>query len=298
MTETENPGVTLFLEELAAAAGKSAFRIAVPAANFKALNPPFYPEFVGPRGGPYLGGGVRSLIPQGTTSAAGVEAIRETSYTDNSAVVVPPSVKPESTFTFENRLSPVATLANTIRMSRQILDDVPGLRSMLASRLLFGLKELEDQQLLNGTGVNGEVVGLIPSAIPSGGAVTPPLLADAVLAGIEALAVAGYLATGVVLNPVDWAGLIKGKAADAFLLQSSGVRTIWGFPLVLSPKMPANQFLVGDFTQCQIFDREEAAMLIATMNKDDFIKNMLTARAEERFAFVVYQPGAFRKAGP
>lgn len=290
MTDIENPGITLFLEELTAAAGKSGFRIAVPAAAFKALPAPFYPEGVGVRGGPSVSGGVRSLIPQGSTSAAGVEAIREVTFTDNTAVVAAGAVKPESNLTYSNVLNPVVTIANTVRLSRQLLDDLPGLRAMLDSRLMFGLRNVEDNQLLNGTGAGGQIAGLLLAATATGGAATG---ADAVLAAIGALGAAGYLATGVILNPTDWVAM-AGNNSQTFLIDRPA-RTIWGFPLVLSLKMPAGQFLVGDFTQCQIFDREEASMLIATMNKDDFIKNMLTARAEERLAFAIYQPGAFRK---
>ena len=56
----------------------------------------------------------------------------------------------------------------------------------------------------------------------------------------------------------------------------------------------AGTFLVGAFqVASQIFDRLDAEVLISTEDQDNFVKNMITVRAEERLAFAVKQPQAF-----
>jgi HK97 family phage major capsid protein len=43
----------------------------------------------------------------------------------------------------------------------------------------------------------------------------------------------------------------------------------------------------------QIFDREEANIVISTENADDFEKNMISIRGEERLALTVTRPEGF-----
>jgi HK97 family phage major capsid protein len=125
-------------------------------------------------------------------------------------------------------------------------------------------------------------------------------MAAAISTAMDEVITAGYIPSGVVLNPADWSAMARTDlTADAYLFGYPGLPGIWGLPVVQTPAMPKGQFVVGDFLEgCQLFDREAASVLYATQNQDDFIRNLLTARAEERLAFLVYQPQCFRKAGP
>ena len=54
------------------------------------------------------------------------------------------------------------------------------------------------------------------------------------------------------------------------------------------------EFLAGAFrTGAQLFDREDANVVISTENVDDFEKNMVSIRCEERVALAVKRPEAF-----
>jgi len=239
--------------------------------------------------------GVRSLIPQARTTQAGVAYLRD-AWTDAAAVVAPKALKPEANMTSTAMVAPVVTIAQTVKLSRQLWEDYPALEAQLESRLLRGLRRVEEAQLLLGTGAGGQMLGLMTAATSQG--LTVPLSGQALLDGIQAAAAAltaagpGYVATGVVLNPSDW--IAAQRSQPSLAMASSG---LWGLQAAASIAMPVGNFLVGAFdVGCQLYDREDAHVEIADENMDDFVKDLLTARAEERLALAIYTPAAFRKA--
>lgn len=109
---------------------------------------------------------------------------------------------------------------------------------------------------------------------------------------------AEYPATGFVLNPTDWAKLELTKDGEGRYIignaQGATAPTLWNLPVVQTQAMAVNEFLTGAFNlAAQIFDRQDVEVLLSSENEDDFVKNMLTIRVEERLALAVYRPEAF-----
>ncbi|OPE25089.1 capsid protein, partial [Pseudomonas aeruginosa] len=106
-------------------------------------------------------------------------------------------------------------------------------------------------------------------------------------------------ASGHVLHFIDWAKieLTKDTLGRYILANPLGLAgpVLWGLPVVAT-EIAAFQgkFLTGAFqTGAQIFDREDANVVISTENADDFEKNMISIRCEERLALAVKRPEAF-----
>lgn len=244
---------------------------------------------------------VRDLLTPGRTGSNSVEYVRETGFTNNAAVVAEKAQKPESSISFEEDNAKVATIAHWIQATKQILDDAPMLQSYIDGRLRYGLMYVEEQELLKGDGTGSHLHGLIPqaSAFVSPIALVPGMtIIDQLRYAMLQAVLAEYPATGHVLHPIDWARIetLKDEVGRYIIgnPQDGTTPTLWRLPVVETPAMDVGHFLTGAFKLgAQIFDREDANVLLSTEDRDNFIKNMVTIRGEERLALAVYRPEAF-----
>lgn len=243
---------------------------------------------------------IRDLLLPGQTTSNSVEYVKETGYTNNAAPVAETTAKPYSDLTFDMATAPVRTLAHLFKASRQILDDAPALRSYIDGRARYGLKFVEENQLLNGSGSGQNILGIVPQATAFAPAFTAAdeTAIDRLRLAVLQVILAEYPATAFVLNPIDWAKIELTKDAGGNYIignpQGSLTPTLWNLPVVSTQAMAAGDFLTGAFSYAaQIFDRMEIEVLLSSENVDDFEKNMFTIRAEERLGLAVYRPEAF-----
>ncbi len=243
---------------------------------------------------------IRDLLLPGQTSSNSVEYVKETGYTNAAAPVAETTAKPYSDLTFDMATAPVRTLAHLFKASRQILDDAPALKSYIDGRARYGLKFVEENQLLNGSGVGQNILGIVPQASAFAPSFTPAdeTAIDRLRLAVLQVILAEYPATAFVLNPIDWARIELTKDAGGNYIignpQGSLTPTLWNLPVVSTQAMASGDFLTGAFSYAaQIFDRMEIEVLLSSENVDDFEKNMFTIRAEERLGLAVYRPEAF-----
>ena len=251
--------------------------------------------------GPHLPIGVRSLIPQGRTTSGAVVYVEETSFTNNAAPVLEGAAKPKSDKVFTPRTLPVETIAHYFKISKQTADDLPFLVAQVENNGIYGVQKVEDNQLLNGNGTSPNLKGIMGVAAAAPAAPVGANLVDAIGYAVFDLAAKGYVPDGTVTNPADWGkvALLKNTQGNYIFANPMDYTTggrIWGTRLVQSAHMTAGAFVVGAFQgNSQLLDREDINVQIANQNEDDFIKNMLTVRVEERVVFIIYQPTAFEK---
>jgi HK97 family phage major capsid protein len=246
---------------------------------------------------------IRDLMAPGRTDSNAIQYVKETGFTNNAATVSETVKKPESSLEFDLVNQTVVTIAHFIKASKQILDDAPQLQSYVDGRLRFGLDLVEETQLLKGSGVGNNLNGIYTQATAYSAPIDPPgteTRIDVIRLMLLQAELAEFPATGIVLHPSDWAAIELTKdTTGAYIFanpQSLAQPVLWGRPVVSTQAMTVDTALVGAFRQAsQIFDREETNVVIATQNEDDFVKNMVTIRAEERLASAVYRPEAFIK---
>lgn len=242
---------------------------------------------------------VRDLIAPGRTNSTLIQYFRELVFTNNAAPVAEGTRKPESNLTFEQRDAKVIKLAHFIKATTEILADAPALQSTIDQRLRYGLDYVEDLQLLMGSGVGNNLSGIYTTAsayvapFTVAGATAIDVLRLAFLQGELAL----LPADAAVLHPQDWAKIELLKDTEGRYLignpQGSLSPSLWGRRIATTLAMTAGQFLAGNFRQsAQIFDREDANVVVSTENEDDFVTNRVTILVEERLALADYRPEA------
>lgn len=246
---------------------------------------------------------VRSLLAPGRTNSNAIAYLRETGFTNNAAPAAENTTKPYSELTFEEVLEGVKTIAHMLKASKQILDDLPQLQSFINGRLLNGLKRVEDTQLLFGSGTGNNLNGIYTQAVNYTAPITiqNATKVDTLRLAMLQAALADVYATGHVLHSTDWAEIeLLKDSTGAYLFANpfgSITQVLWGLPVAETNQAGMKgKFLTGGFAEAaQIFDREDANVVISTENADDFEKNMISIRCEERLALSVYRPEAFVK---
>lgn len=244
---------------------------------------------------------IRDLIAPGTTASNTIYWVQQTGFTNKAAAVAENTTKPYSDIEFAEKITPVRTIAHLFKASKQILDDFSQLQSQVDAEMRYGLKYVEEQEILFGDGTGAHLEGIIPQASafnPAFQVEQQSGIDDLRLAMLQAQ-LARFPASGHVLHFIDWAKieLTKDSLGRYILANPAALTgpTLWGLPVVATEAAAfRGKFLTGAFSAgAQIFDREETNVVISTENADDFEKNMITIRCEERLALAVKRPEAF-----
>lgn len=128
----------------------------------------------------------------------------------------------------------------------------------------------------------------------------------------DIMADTGYAADALVINPADWATLLQAKDDNKqYLLGGPAYGSygnggynanprVWGLNVVESSAVTSGSCIVGAFkagasvvTQAGNGQRVE----VSNSDQDDFVKNMVTVRIEERLVEAVRIPAAFALVG-
>jgi HK97 family phage major capsid protein len=245
------------------------------------------------------------VIPLDGTNA--VEYVRET-WTAPTAdyQVLEGDKKLQTGVTYTEATANVRTIANFVKVSRQMAQDVPFIMSTIQQRLNMFVSLKEDKEILYGDNTAGHLYGLMPQAIKEATFWTPPGTGNT-FTSIDELNIAAthienlfYFPNAIILNPTDEAKIEMLKTSfGSYVLsdrapREDGLMRLWGLPVVTTPNMVTGDYLVGAFPgQCALFDRDTVTVEIAFQNEDDFVRNLVTIRAEERVAFAVFVPQAF-----
>jgi len=242
---------------------------------------------------------LRSLLPIGTINQGLFTFPYESGGEGAPAAQVQGSSKAQVDFDITMKDAAAQYIAGYVRISRQMLDDIPAMTSFLQSRLLEKYLIAEDAQILSGDGTAPNLQGILGVATAATGAATVDV--EQLVQAIAQLESSNYSATGIMVNPTDWAAIMNTKNTNsAYSLPASTVVTtdgnvsIAGIPLYKSTAIAVDKFLVGDwYMGAQIMQNQGISVQFSEMDGDNFTKNLITVRVEARIALPIYYAGAF-----
>jgi len=251
----------------------------------------------------------RNLIPQGTTGrTSAVNFVANTANNGTIANQAEGELKSELDNEFTATLREIRTLAATVRISKQMLDDKETLQSFLSNMLTQRMANHEDDQIINGDNTGENLDGLINNAttvtqINSGAATDANAQnIDALRAGILHLALQKYQAERILIDPTVYYNTLGLKDADQNYLQAgftytNDVLRLYGVPVIPHTAMPTGVFLMGAFSQAsQYLMREGLSLRFFEEDRDNVPKNLITVRLEMRSVLITPLPKALATA--
>ena len=193
----------------------------------------------------------------------------------------------------------LAKIACHIKESDEYIDDFPFLASAVNGRLLYHLGLVEQNTLVSsllGTS------GILSDTTHWTGSSTANDIAELILkAAMDVQESSGFPADAIVMNPAIWYALRVAKNGDddyygGGFFGAQNIPNLWGIPVCVTTAVTDEQIIVGAFKTCGSVESKGGVSVEATnTDQDDFVKNLMTIRAEERLALAVRRPAGFKK---
>lgn len=252
---------------------------------------------------------VADLFSQSSTDSNTVRYVKETSHTNAATTVDEGGQKPEATFNLEEADAPVRKVAVTARITDETFADFPQVRDYINNRLVFMVQQTEEAQLLSGSGVAPQILGLTTAGsgiqTQSLGALS---LQNALYKAITKVRTVGFFEPdAIVMHPTDYETLRLAQEGGTtgqyfgggYMLGAFGqpfVSTppVWGLKTVVTTAATVGNAVVGAFKLgATVFYRNGLTVDATNSNEDDFEKNLISLRAEQRLALAILRPLAF-----
>lgn len=246
---------------------------------------------------------ILDLVPKRTNTEQGrgnaFSYLRQTTRTNNAGPVADNATKPTSVYTFgdvEDTFRVYAHLSEVF--PKRYLDDYNSLIAILQNQMGAGLMEALEEDILTGA--------VQPQDGFTGVLNTSGIQTQAYTSNVlTTLSNARYKLVNTFQTPNAWVmnsadvqalELLREDGATGPFLFRRGLTDIeeflGGYPIVMSPLIPAGTALLGDWTQTELIIREDDHLDVDTSG-EKFQKNQVQFRLEGRYGFTVQRPLSF-----
>jgi HK97 family phage major capsid protein len=257
---------------------------------------------------------VSDLCENIPTDGKDVRYLRENSFTNAATTVAEGSTKPEYVPDITKADATIHKIAAYVKIGEESLADFSQLGSLLNLRLPFQVELTEELQVLNGDGTGTNLTGILNTGGLQTQAVGPDSRLDALFKAITKIRQNNFMEPdGIVMHPTDFQTIRLMKDSQGLYFgggpftgsygtvqaPNTGIptmqyATLWGLPVAITVSMTQGTALVGAFKMAaKIYRRTGVMIEMSNSDQDDFIKNLVTIRCEERIGLAVVFPGGF-----
>jgi len=249
---------------------------------------------------------VRQLLATGSTQSDVVRYVKESGYSNGAAATAEGATLGQSDFDMTAADANVRKIGTYFRISEEMLADTPQLTSYLSARAPEKLLEVEDAQILNGSGSGANLSGIITDAadfdVSSNGAFYQSVESanefDVIVAALNQLSLLNYNADCIMLNPTDFNKILLLKDSTNKYLKDqvyNGLQPSFsGVKVIQNTAIAAGTFLIGNFgVGTQLWVRQGVNVEFFREDGTNVRDGFVTVRVSERVALTNYLPNAF-----
>lgn len=234
--------------------------------------------------------GLLDVLPSKSHTSPQYAYMRQSTRTNNAAVVASGAVKPTSVYSvtrIEQSLSVIAHLSEGI--DRYWIEDNSFLQGFISNELQYGLnKAVEAKVLADINGTSGIVTQAYATSVQA-----------TLRKAMTALELTGYVAESIVMHPTDFEAIelllsTTNAVEHMGLPYDPATRRLYGLPIATTIAQAVGTAHVLGRGAVTVDHDSTGVQLIwsETSNADDFSKNLMRARLEGRFGTTVALPGA------
>jgi len=224
--------------------------------------------------------------------------VEQTAFQGSAANTAEGAASSQVSWSYVAASAKVEDITDYIKVTEDLLDDLPGLQAEISGNLIHQLSLKEDSQLLAGTGVTPQINGLTKYAKTLSNAALQNKVdlannwdvIGAAIAQIYANGKGRFIPNAVIVNPIDFYIMTSAKATTGEyvmpIYSMPDGYVIAGVKLLQSVTIPQGSYLVGDLSRFNIRDRQTITIQMGWEN-DDFSKRLVTVRGVKRLGSFV-----------
>jgi len=233
---------------------------------------------------------ILQLVNVGTIMSNVWEWVEQKNADGGAAMTAEGALKSLADFDLVVASANVKKVTAYIKVTKEMLDDVELMRSEIDQELTELINLKIDDQLLNGTGLTVNLVGINANATAwAAGAfallIPTPTKWDVLRTAINQVRVNLFEPTYIVMHPTDVTGMELSKDSTGQYVMPPFAALdgtiVSGIRVVANTGVTVDNFLVGDFSKAGVRFKEGLTINVGYEN-DDFTKNLVTILAEAR----------------